>query len=113
LKDYRQFLKAIRTILKYAASPEEKAKIARLLVHRVEVFPERVKIYYKLGESSLVARPFADAQGDVRDALSTKKADPLGDGSAENFFWLDGSKRLTNGRGDAIENEPLVVIREF
>ena len=93
-----------RRDLEDAASPEDRSRIARLLIHRVEMFPEQVKIYYKVAEGSVAVRPneqtsnAANAAGGDED---TKKADSLCGGPA--LFWLDGSKRLTNG-GNASTN---------
>jgi site-specific DNA recombinase len=46
LKDYQSYIKVLCTVLHDIALPEEKAALIRALVHRIEVFPDRVKVKF-------------------------------------------------------------------
>ena len=113
-RDYERFLKVLGQRVRLMATPAEKAKIVKALIRQIEVFPDRVKIHYKVGENFVGlkakdlpnnaenARQTPDARmlaGDDGEK-GTKKTAPVLAEAADDFFWLGGSKRLTNGRGD-------------
>lgn len=94
LKDYEKFLRLMNQLMREGATPEEKAKLVRFLVDKVEVYRDRVKVFYKVGES-VVKSSIEQPRGEKK-ALDAKDA-PLGDGDTkrEKIFWPDGSNRLT------------------
>ena len=53
LKNYQRFIQKISGLLEQQASPQDKVKIARLLIRKIEVYPESLKIYFNLDGSSL------------------------------------------------------------
>ncbi len=102
LKSYEDFLANLRAVLRHSEGTELKTKLAHKLIHKVEVFPDRVRIYFKVGRST-IGQGFREIQLlEQGQALGTKKAasgalapDPL---SSKN----SGSSRLTYGRRGGI-----------
>lgn len=62
LKDYARFVSQLKTFLSATSSPREKTKIAQSFIHRVEEFPEKVKLYFKVGSSAMQSISFDDAE---------------------------------------------------
>lgn len=100
LKDFQRFLDAVKSCLRANISPDEKAKIARALLHKVEVFPEYVKIHYKVGES--VVGPI-NSEKCIMAPTDAKSDGPSAPREApSNFSLFSGSNKLTNGWGARI-----------
>ena len=91
LKDYKSFLKGIQSFVSMNEETTEiKRKIIPKLIHKIEVFEEKVKIHYlvgfqdiKKGEGSTPSPVLA------LNAVSSEKL----------FFSNSGSRNLTNGAG--------------
>lgn len=62
LKDYARFVSQLKAFLSTTSSPREKTKIAQSLIHRVEVFPEKLKLHFKVGSSAMQSISFDDAE---------------------------------------------------
>lgn len=102
LKSYERYVSIIREHFSKAASADERAKIVRALIAKVEVLEKSVKIHFKVGERA-ISLPL-----DRRGMREDNEGKPLKDSvfsdldnkkPAEQFFWSAGSNRLTNGGG--------------
>ena len=112
LKDYRSYCEMIRSKLGREEDKIIRNQLMSCLVQKVEVTPCSFKMYYFVGEDTIrgscenlsVIAPLAGAK--------TKKADDGIPSSASashssDFFVVNGSKRLINGRGDVLRRNPL------
>ena len=94
LKSYEDYLANLRAVLKHSEGTDLKTKLAHKLIHKIEVFPDWVKIYFKVGRATI-------DQG-VREIQflqpsGTKKADAGALAAAPLALKYLGSNRLTNG----------------
>jgi site-specific DNA recombinase len=53
LKDYKKFLEQLRNILHKVALPDEKSALLKALIHKIELFPDRVKLYFLVSEAPI------------------------------------------------------------
>lgn len=53
IKDYKSYIKVLCTILHSIALPEEKSALVKALVHRIEVFPDRIKLHFLVSETQI------------------------------------------------------------
>ncbi len=93
-KTYQDYVRTLREAFKSMESIEAKTCIVAALVERVEVFPDRFVIHYKIGLTSIL-----DANDLLRKAVQ-KTEKPL-EGvplAAFQSIKFSGSNTLTNGR---------------
>ena len=116
LCDYQTYLKTICTVLHEVALPEEKNALIKALVHKIELFPDRICIHYVVGESQISIRTerFEESNGQRKDAKTTKIKGGNNVGGESQLLSDHGSKReLTNGEGGSrtpdlwVMNPPL------
>ena len=92
LKDYKSFLKGIQSFVNMNPETAEiKRKIIPKLIHKIEVFEDKVKLHYLVGSEEIKKGEGSSPSPDI--ALSTRFNEP-------NFFTSSGSRNLTNGAGD-------------
>ena len=101
LKDYRDYLAALRSVLALSDTPELRARLVKWLVARVELLPQSFKIHYFVGKSVIVPvdwDPSADKAHVGPDASSAPSL-PI--------RMVGGSNTLTNGAGDGARTRHL------
>jgi hypothetical protein len=95
LKDYQSYLKVLCTVLHEIALPEEKSALVKALVHRIEVFPDRVKVKFLVGEIPIQRELdyFAkqDEEKKLKEVTRNKGINVRNPGA--KFFLVRGSKR--------------------
>ena len=110
LKDYRAFLATLRHTLAKTLSKEEQRKIIQLLVHKIEVFPSKIKIHSYIG-GGYVEEQLQTLKNKQGTVLGTKKTEAANAASA--FFAVSGSNWLTNGGNGRTRTSGLTLIRHF
>jgi site-specific DNA recombinase len=109
LKDYESLLYALKDLVKKGADPELKAEIIEALVHKIELFPDKVIVHYFTGKDQIALTPGPSGPGalflsksDPGRARSLNKVIAIGDwrekqaAGRKNLIGL-GSNTLTNG----------------
>lgn len=93
LRTYQELLKVMNELWG-KGDPETRAKIIALLVHRIDVGKDVVKIHYQLGETNFIRgsanagpRPFLRSDFDKLELSNL----------CGGFFVCEGSNTLTNG----------------
>ncbi len=103
LKDYQSLLQALKLFLAKNEKQELKNKIALKLIEKVEVFPDRVQIYFKIGKSCIF-------QGIAQMTDQPWLINPEKQGSPN--FLPNGSNTIDFGRGGEIRTHDLFVPNE-
>ena len=89
LKDYKSFLKGIQSFVNMNPDTADiKRKVIPKLVHKIEVFEDKVKVHYLVGSEDIKKGEGSSPSPDI--ALSSGFCEP-------NFFISSGSRNLTNG----------------
>ncbi|MCX6125600.1 MAG: recombinase family protein [Proteobacteria bacterium] len=89
LKDYRSYLKVLCTILHGIALPEEKSALVKALVHRIEVFPNLLKLHFLVSET-----PIQLALDFFSKKIERKKLREVTNNTAQKIETLDHKKIL-------------------
>jgi site-specific DNA recombinase len=116
--NFESFLKSLRTSLPVISTPELRSKIIGLLVHKVEVFPDRVWLHYFVGESRIreLKQP-SNAELPVFDGFEARgvvgmtNPNPAEQKEKPGLKFLSnpGSNNLIYGRGERIRtSDPLL-----
>lgn len=104
LSTYEKFLVALKD-LRRKDRGFDRGKMARALVHRIEIMPDSYRLFYKTGNEEILGE-LAEAGSLSRsldlDTQDRRGPEPLLGGSdvKKNFFLFNRSRTLTNGVTD-------------
>jgi hypothetical protein len=103
LRDYNKFCELILSFVFGDMSDEMKSRIVKLLVHKIEVFPESYRLHFYAGRDYLKLIQENGSKGPMANDVGGPDQKEEGPGvlspGPSNFFNFFGSKRLTNGWG--------------
>ena len=108
LKDYQQFLTALKTILVFSDSPELRRRLVRWTVAKIEVLPNSFRLHYYIGKSHIVPMKWEQVEklkARIREEAAAPPKAHVGPGTfsapSDLPIFLDvGSNSLTFGAGD-------------